>query len=314
MGRLQRAFSFGKPSANGREPGQQHKRSKSKRGSISALLAAVGLTDNNSKVTYRRNRTAITTKLTDLPNELLLCIVDYLRIDLPKVIKEERFDGQERLRYVQQARDLVHLSSTCKTLRPIAQKALLHTIVLGGFDGLPAIVSLVRLLLDRPEAHRYVRRLRIGIPPDKKYYCTMAGTPYQMMKRIPFGPPPSDIWLSAAEVIAHSPLPPTLKQDWQEALSSNHPRPLCGVLLALVPRLQHLSISHSLGSVSGDQVLRQMFGGHDGNSVADLRALPVFGNLQYFNNNTTLRLRPLLSPSHGLKSKHGEGTSQHEYL
>ncbi|KAH7064247.1 hypothetical protein BKA63DRAFT_169283 [Paraphoma chrysanthemicola] len=292
MGKFQRAFSFGKPSANRQDSGQQHKRSKSKRGSISAFLAAVGLTGSHSKASYRKNRTGPTTKLTDLPNELLLCIIDYLRIDLPRVIKEERFDGQERLRYVQQARDLVHLSSTCKTLRPVAQKALLHTIVLGGFDGLPAIVSLVRLLLDRPEAHSYVRRLRIGIPPDKKYYCT----PYnQMMKRIPFGPPPSDIWLSAAEVIAHSPLPTSLKHDWQEALSSNHPRPLCGVLLALVPRLQHLSISHSLGRVSGDQVLRQMFGGHDGNSVIELGALPVFGNLTYFNNNTTPRLRPSLS-------------------
>jgi hypothetical protein len=269
---------------------QQHTNSKSPPRSMTTSHTGTNTTHHTSE--SLQHNVTITVKLTDLPNELLLHIARYLRVvNMPDMIKEERFDGKERITFVRGTESLINLSRACRKLRPIAQEALLHTVVLGGFDGLPAIVSLVRLLLNRPDMRKHVRQLRIGLPPNEIIY--LASKKGWWLSK-PLGSPPSDIWLPAAELIASSQLPTTMKHAWQEELSANYPRPLCGVLLAMVQNLEYLSISHSLGRTSGNAMLREMFGIREGDNDVDLSVLPAFMKLQYFNNDTILDLRPTL--------------------
>jgi hypothetical protein len=234
-------------------------------------------------------------RLTKLPNEILIHIARYLRPDIPEMEKEERFDGKERYTFVEGATDLRNLSETCRALRMIAQEALLHTVVLGGFDGLPAIVSLVRYLLDHPEAGRHVKRLRIGLPPNERYYFASDTDADNLIWSSKLqGPPPSDIWLRAAEVIAYSPFTPAMKQGWLNELAASYARPLCGVLLALVPKLEYLSISHSLGIAADNRILKKMFGVQTTSESADFSALASLAHVRYFNDKTPLSIAPRL--------------------
>jgi hypothetical protein len=232
-----------------------------------------------------------TIKLTDLPNELLLHIAANLRVSIPRMDKEERFDGIQRVSFVWDAKTLISLSKMCKRLHAVAQEVLLHTVVLGGFDGLPATLSLVRLLLHRPEMRRHVRRLRIGLPPNEMIYLAN-NKGYWTSK--PLGPPPLDIWPKAAEVAASSLFPVNVKESWQRELSSNYARPLCGVLIALVPNLEFLSISHSLGRASCNGILQEMFGIRDWDAETDVSVLPALAKSKYFNDLTIMELRPTL--------------------
>jgi hypothetical protein len=189
MENFQSALSIQKSTSPRRDSAQQHGDHKFRPGSLSIRYTThtISCTPRTSQLIVTR-----TIKLTDLPNELLLHIIEYLRVSIPGVDKEERFDGIERVTFVRDTKTLISLSKTCRKLHPIAQQVLLHTIVLGGFDGLPAVLSLVRLLLYRPETCRHVRRLRIGLPPNEMIYESNDGA-YWMSK--PLGPPPSDLWL-----------------------------------------------------------------------------------------------------------------------
>jgi hypothetical protein len=200
-------------------------------------------------------------KLMDLPNELLLQITQHLRIECLPPIVQDRFDGKERIIFVQRAATLINLSLTSKKIYPIAQEVLLHTVVLGGFDGLPAIVSLVRFLLQRPEMGKHVKRLRLGLPPNKIHYFKDAkakkeGKTTSML----FGRAPRDIEHLAVRAINSSALSETVRKNWLDELKVNYARPLCGVLLSLTPYLGQFSISHSLGMMTVDNMGREMFG------------------------------------------------------
>ncbi|KAF1840208.1 uncharacterized protein K460DRAFT_410809 [Cucurbitaria berberidis CBS 394.84] len=235
-------------------------------------------------------------RLTALPNELLLKIAGYLRVDFPWMEKEERFDGRERTIFVTDAADLVTLSRTCKKLRPVAQEALLHTIVLGGFDSAGSIESLVRLLLRRPELGKAIRRLRMGLPPHEKlYFKSEKAAEDQIWSSKPLGPPPPHLLAKAKHVIDETPFTIAVKNHWRVELKVSFARPLCGVLLAMAPNLEHLSVSHSLGGESPDRALRQMFGIREDEVEADFSALPALTGLRYVNDATPANRRPLSS-------------------
>ena len=227
-------------------------------------------------------------RLTALPNELLLKIAGYLRVDLPSMETEERFDGRERVTFVADAADLVNLSKTCIRLQPLAQEALLHTIVLGGFDGLDSIECLVRLLLSRPDLGKAVRRLRIGLPPNDTL-----SVQNKVWFSMPLGQLCNDLAMQIPGIIDQTPYDPTIKKFWKTQLRISYARPLCGVLLSLVQNLEHLSVSHSLGGVSPTRVLREMFGICLDETEADFSALPALTNLRYLNDATPADRRPL---------------------
>lgn len=236
-----------------------------------------------------------------LPNEILLQIAGHLRSEMPRMLKEERFDGIERIEFVKGSRNLIRLSRTCRRLRPVAQEALLHTAVLGGFDGLPAFVSLTRVLIENPTLGKHVRKLRIGLPPNDQYYFkTPFGSDNRTLFTRSYGSPPSDIWLRAAELIVATPLSEELKTSWRMHLMYNYSRPICGVLLALLPNLEYLSISHSLGfrSATDNRTLKKMFGIATDECNYDLSPLPAFVGLRYFNDSTPLTVAPRLSDTH----------------
>lgn len=276
-------------------PGQNstQQSSRSRQDSVVSIASGSQAKYEPQKPTHSQVKTV--SKLTALPNEILLKIAHYLRVDLPPMEKEERFDGRERHTFVRAAADLHNLSQTSRVLRPVAQEALLHTIVLGGFDGLPAIESLVRLLLHYPEAGRLVKRLRLGLPPNERFYLKNDEDAKNMNWSTQlYGPPPSDIQSKAAEVIAQAPFKATIRERWQASLSSSYSRPLCGVLLTLTPHLEYLSLSHSLGVSAGNRIMKKMFGVSTSDDETDFSVLPGLASLHYFNNKTSPKIRPSL--------------------
>jgi hypothetical protein len=233
-----------------------------------------------------RNSRRKTTKLrlTDLPNELLLHITSYLRASLPPRENEDRFDGRERILFVRSTRSLLNISITCRKLHPIAQEVLLHTIILGGFDGLPAIVSLVRFLFHRPEACRHVKRLRIGLPPNKQYFFkNEKAARDEKYSSAPLGPPPPGLYHPAFHLILDTPLPKHVRAAWQAELKVNYARPVCGLLIVLLEKLEWLSVGHSLGMASREGVLREMFGCGKCSGEIDLTGLTVLKNSRNLN-------------------------------
>ncbi|KAH7377722.1 hypothetical protein BKA66DRAFT_550959 [Pyrenochaeta sp. MPI-SDFR-AT-0127] len=195
---------------------------------VATSFAALTISDDIRETLRYQPVRGTASRLTTLPNELLLKIAGFLRVDFPWMEKEERFDGCERILFIIDAADLINLSRTCRKLRPVAQEALIHTAVLGGFDGAKSIESLVRLLLKRPELGKSVRRLRIGLPPWEELYrkseeAAQAG----LWSSKPLGPPPLDLLAKAYGIIDQTPFTAALKDSWRVELQISYARPLC---------------------------------------------------------------------------------------
>lgn len=272
---------------------------------VATSVKNLTISDDYGETAHYQPTTGKGLRLLALPNELLLKIAGYLRVDLPWMEKEERFGGQERIEFVTDAADLISLSRTCRMLHPVAQEALLHTAVLGGFDGASSIESLVQLLLHRPALRKALRRLRIGLPPQWRLFSKSEEANGFWKNKLP-GLPPTQLLIEGDGVIDQTPFDIALKTDWRRALKNSYAQPLCGILLALTPKLQYLSVAHSVGGENPNRVLRQMFGIHGNEIEADFSALPALTNLCYLNDATPADQRPLSSLTIGW-NLHGRG-------
>ncbi|KAH3975024.1 hypothetical protein HBH70_086920 [Parastagonospora nodorum] len=218
--------------------------------------------------------------LSNLPTEILFQITSHLRPPAPAPLLPSRFDGPERIAYVRSACPLVALALTCRRLTPIAQEALLHTIVLGGFDGLPALVALLRFLMLRPDMRVHVKYLRLGLPPEKcLYFKSERDRRGERISARVFGSVPGELWGGVVRVVERAGVGANVKDVWMEELRANFARPMCGVLVVLLD-VEGLSVGHSLGMTRRESVLREMFGCGRVRGEVDLRGVKGLKGLE----------------------------------
>ncbi|KAH5112286.1 hypothetical protein HBI38_075740 [Parastagonospora nodorum] len=218
--------------------------------------------------------------LSNLPTEILFQITSHLRPPAPAPLLPSRFDGPERIAYVRSACPLVALALTFRRLTPIAQEALLHTIVLGGFDGLPALVALVRFLMLRPDMRVHVKYLRLGLPPERcLYFKSERDRRGERISARVFGSVPGELWDGVVRVVERAGVGANVKDVWMEELRANFARPMCGVLVVLLD-VEGLSVGHSLGMKRRESVLREMFGCGRVRGEVDLRGVKGLKGLE----------------------------------
>jgi hypothetical protein len=222
----------------------------------------------------------------DLPDEILLHVASFILGDpAPRfqgVVKcvtpedaEDEIDHeleQVRQEFRSVSSTLRSLALTSQRFRPIAQEILLRAPIL--YDQsreykISPIVNFARTLLERPDLTKYVRNLRINVPSD---YATpgIKGPPIN-----------SAVSKGSAAVVDRLKIDTQTKKYWTAELNNFYPRAYCGVILALVPKLEQLHLAPSIKHDSGRELLAMLFGLEQFVYDVDLVRIPGLSNLSH---------------------------------
>lgn len=152
--------------------------------------------------------------------------------------------------------------------------------MLGGFDGLPAIVALVRFLLHRPDMRVHVKHLRLGLPPERcLYFKSERDRRGERVSARGFGSVPYALWDAVFSIVEQASVAASVREAWKRELKTNYARPLCGVLVVLLD-VGGLSVGHSLGMARRESVLREMFGCGRVRGEVDLKGVKALKGLE----------------------------------
>ena len=225
-------------------------------------------------------------RLYDLPNEILLHIASFIPGDttprfegVVECITPE--DAEDEIDYeLEQVRrdfgnvsyNLRSLALTSRRLHPIAQEILFHAPILYDLKldyKTSSIVNFTRTLLERPELAKHVRTLRINVPSD---YATPSI----------IGPPSaSAIFQGSTEVVEKLKMSIQTKMYWKKELDNFYPRAYCGVILALIPKLEQLYLAPSIKHDSGRELLPMLFGLEEFVCDIEVAQIPGLRNLSH---------------------------------
>jgi hypothetical protein len=244
----------------------------------------------------------------DLPNEILLHIASFIpgnttpRFEgIVECITPEDAEDEIDYELEQVRRDFCGVSHTLRSLaltsrrlRPIAQEILFHAPILYDLKldyRTSSIVKLTRTLLERPDLAKHVRKLRINVPSD---YATPSIE----------GPPiASAVSKGSVELVDKLEISLHTKMYWKNELDNFYPRAYCGVILALIPKLERLHLAPSIKHDSGRELLPMLFGLEDFVHDIELAQIPGLRNLSHLKAVTEAPFElPRLQPLSNLKS------------
>jgi hypothetical protein len=224
--------------------------------------------------------------LYDLPNEILLHIASFIPGDttprfegVVECITPEDAEDEIDYELEQVRRDFSNVSYTLRSLaltsrrlHPIAQEILFHAPILYDLKldyKTSSIVNFTRTLLERPELAKHVRTLRINVPSD---YATPSIR----------GPPSaSAISKGSVEVVDKLKMSIRTKLYWKKELDNFYPRAYCGVILALIPKLEQLYLAPSIKHDSGRELLPMLFGLEEFVYDIEVAQVPGLRNLSH---------------------------------
>jgi len=200
--------------------------------------------------------------LDDMPNELVLQIVSYIdqyrseRIlgHIPDDPPPSSPDTHLIDDFLKCNRALCSLALTSRRFREVAQQYLLCAPVIGGFvfrnsqqRSTSRIAFLLRMLFARPDLRRHVRQIRLCFPEgqespgDYRFVPQMDGEHESNTRAeaLDF----ADIVGQSKSLIMSLDLPEDLKRTWRVQIFLEFRYAMIGVLLALLPQLESLSVS-----------------------------------------------------------------------